>query len=247
MEPKFHLDKFTPFEESFYVDSDCLAVTNLSAFFDLFHGQSFGIPGWRYLTREDRDAAVNLPLVLDHFGLKNLPKFNGGCYYLRRCEETTAFFKTARELLADAGKLKIGFYPGGGFSDEPLFALALALHGLKLTSTGIIGAWTPISSRGPVHLDILAGKCRFWKEGVILHPDIIHFPAGYRECYAYPREVWKLKQHFGKAIPPASHRAQTLATAIAWRAKRELRVIAKGILRPTKRVRMTDAAAAGNS
>jgi hypothetical protein len=201
VEPKFHLDRFSPFEESFYIDTDCLVLNDLSAFFDMFKGEYFGIPGWRYLSREDRDGNVDVSFVLEHFGIEALPKFNGGCYYLRVCPETTAFFDTARKLLAEAESLRIGFYPGGGFADEPLFALALALHQSRLTPTGTQGAWTPLNSRGPIHLDVLAGKCHFWKEGVTVHPDIIHFPGGYRKCYAYSREVWRLKSHFGKAIP----------------------------------------------
>jgi hypothetical protein len=235
MEPKFHLDRFSPFDESFYTDSDCLVLNDLGAFFDVFKGHYFGIPGWRYLSRDDSDAAVDVPFVLDHFGIEALPKFNGGCYYFRRCAEATAFFDTARKLLADAETLRIGFYPGGGFSDEPLFALALALHGLRLTPTGTRGAWTPLNSRGPIHLDVLAGTCHFWKEGVVVHPDIVHFPAGYRECYAYPREVWKLKRQFGSTVPPFAERANTFVKSMAWRMMLEAKNQAKRVLRPSER------------
>jgi hypothetical protein len=114
------------------------------------------------------------------------------------------------------------------------------LHGLRLTPTGLRGPWTPISSRGPIHFDVLGGKCHFWKEGVTVWPDIIHFPAGYRECYAYPREVWKLKRHFGKPIPPIGERVMTFAKAMAWRVKREARDRARRILRPSENVRMQD-------
>lgn len=231
MEPKFHLDRFAPFEESLYVDADCLAVTDLNKLFDLFRGQYFGIPGWRYLTRTDQDPNVDVAQVLDHFGLSSLAKFNGGCYFFRRSPETTAFFSTARDLFSKAKSLKIGSYSGGGFSDEPLFALALGIHGLSLTPTGTGGPWTPIDSRGRIHLDILEGRSHFCKEGLEVFPDIIHFPFGYRECWAYRREVWKLKKHFGKPLPPFHVRAKAFATALLWAVKMGLKNRVKDILR----------------
>jgi len=247
VEPKLHLDRISPFDESLFIDSDCLAVTNLSALFALFKNQYFAIPGWRYLSRDDRDGNIDVPFVLDHFGIPDLPKFNGGCYYFRRCTETTAFFDTVRQLLADAENLRVGSYPGGGFPDEPLFALALALHGLRLTPTGTIGPWTPIDSRGPIHLDVLRGTCHFRKQGVRVYPDIIHFPDGYRECYAYPREVWKLKKHFGKAIPPLGERAKIFMGAMAWRVERDARDCAKRILRSRDYVPMPEPSEAADN
>jgi hypothetical protein len=235
MEPKFHLDRFTPFEESFYIDTDCLVLNNLDAMWAAFQGQYFGIPGWRYLTASDVDQAVDVPFVLDRYQLTSLPKFNGGCYYFRSGEETTRFFDTARDLFTRAAELRIGFFRDGGFSDEPLFALALALHGLKLTSLGVRGPWTPLQSRGAIHLDVFAQECSFLKEGITVYPDLVHFPGGYRECYAYHREVWKLQRHFGRPTPPLIARSSTQATGILWSARRGTRNYAKAILRPRER------------
>lgn len=223
MEPKFYLDRFSPFDENLYIDTDCLVVNDLARFWDYFAGQYFAIPGWRYLSKQDRDAAVDVGFVLDKFGLDRLAKFNGGCYYYRKSSETTAFFNTARQLLADAGSLKIGDYWGGGFSDEPLFSLALGIHGLEMTNTGTSGFWTPIGSRGPIRLDLFKQKCQFRKEGRMVYPDIVHFPAGYRESYVYHREVWRLKRHFGKSRPGVVRRTRTTVTGLAMMSYRDIR------------------------
>ncbi len=238
MEPKFYLDRFSPFDESLYIDTDCLVVNDLSALWARFSGQYFAIPGWRYLLRGDRDLAVDVPFVLDHFGIDTLPKFNGGCYYLRRGSETTAFFDTARCLFANAKELRIGYFREGGFSDEPLFALALALHGLHLTSTGTFGPWTPLNSTGPIHLDVFKKQCSFRKEGVTVYPDIVHFPGDYRACYAYHREVWRLKRHFGYPTQPLRQRAKTFIKGASWDLTRRIRDKATSILRPAENVKM---------
>lgn len=238
MEPKFHLDRLTPFDEALYVDADCLVLNDLTAFFEMFQGQYFAIPGWRYLSPQDSDGAVDVPFVLEHFGIDALAKFNGGCYYLRRGPQLTAFFDTARRLFANAESLRIGDYREGGFSDEPLFAIALALHGLRLTPTGTAGAWTPLDTRGRIELDVAAGRCSFCKQGTMVYPDIVHFPGGYRECYAYHREVWRLKKYFGYATPAFHERARTFIRAMAWAASRQLRDQVRYILRPQENIKM---------
>jgi hypothetical protein len=231
MVPKFHLDRLSPFQETLYVDSDCLALTNLDAFWVAFQGQSFGVPGWRSLKQGDTDPYVDVSFVLRHFSLSELPKFNGGAYYFAKSEATTKFFNTARELLANAKELSIGDFRDGGFSDEPLFALAMAIHNLKLTSMGSGGMWTPINSTGRVRLDAIAGRCSFRKEGRMVTPDIIHFAGEWGKCAAYHREQLRLLTHFGGAPPPAGTRIKAYLQSQLWQVSRTSRDLGKALLK----------------
>lgn len=230
MVPKFYLDRITPFQETIYIDTDCLVVNNLSRLFDTFGKQDVSILGWRYVTAADTMYDVDVPYVLNKFNLTRLPRFNGGCYYFRQSELTTKFFDTARDLLQQADTLRIGTYYGGGITDEPLFALALAICDIPLVSAGIHGMWTPINSRGAIHLDVFKGDCHFIKEGVLVEPDVVHFSAGYREAYCYHREVWRLKRHFGKATPPVSTRFSIWLEGVKWRLNRSTRDTIKDAL-----------------
>jgi hypothetical protein len=232
MYPKFCLDQLSPFDETIYIDTDCLVLNNLDDLFKVFENQYFGVSSFGYLTSKHTATDVDVPFVLNRFHLERLPKFNGGLYYFRRGPEAAALFHTARTLLADAKNLRIGNYKGGGFSDEPLFALAIALHNIELVSAVPRGMFTPLYSRGPIVLDVFGGKCCFRKRGALVNPDVVHFSLGYRECFAYHREVWKLKAHFGKRVPSVRSRFRIWIQGLLWQIKRTLRNQMIDILRP---------------
>jgi len=231
MGPKFYLDRYSPFDESLYVDSDCLALTDLEAFWTTFAGQYFGVPGWRVLRRGDQDPYVDVTYVLDQFGVDELPKFNGGAYYFKRCDETTRFFDTARDLFSRPEELRVGTFRDGGATDEPIFALAMAIHGLKLTSMDAGGMWTPIQSTGPIKLDAIRGTCSFVKEGRRVSPDIIHFAGEYAKCFAYPRECARLKKHFDGGPYLTAALVNAYLKYLPWQISRSSRSFAKKMLK----------------
>jgi hypothetical protein len=198
---KLHLDRFSPFEETIFVDPDCLVLNDLRDLWPVFQDLPVGFLGWRYLTRTDSDTNVDVPFVLEHFKLERLAKFNSGCIYFRSGEATTAFFDLARRLASDATRLRIRQFNGGAVHDEPVFALALELSGMPVVSAGIKGMWTPWGLRGPIRLDVFSGECSFEKQGMVVTPDIVHFPGGFRETYEWHREIWRLQAYFGKPQP----------------------------------------------
>lgn len=203
--PKFYLDRFTPFDETLFIDSDCLLVRSLDPFWEAFENQYYGVPGWRILGRGETDPYLDLPFVLEHLHLAGFSKFNGGTYYLKRSAETTHFFDTVRHLYSRADELRIVNFRHNGPPDEPIFSIAMELHGLRMTSMGDRGMLTPIQSTGPLRLDVLKGRCSFTKEGRSVHPDIIHFAGEYANSFAYVRESAKLKAHFaGESLPLVS-------------------------------------------
>src|SRR5271168_365410 len=42
---KLFLDRYSPYEQTLFIDSDCLALGNLDAFWSAFAGQYFGVQG----------------------------------------------------------------------------------------------------------------------------------------------------------------------------------------------------------
>ncbi len=144
----------------------------------VFEGKYFGVPGWRVLRKGERDPYVDVDFILGRFSLEELPKFNGGIYYFTRSPESARLFETAQELLADYKELRFPEFRNDVPADEAILSVAMALHGLSPTSMGRKGMWTPISSRGPLDLDIVLGTCSFEKEGHIVYPDVVHFEAG---------------------------------------------------------------------
>lgn len=216
---KLHLNLYSPFEETLFIDSDCLVLGNLESFWVAFAGQGFGVPGSKFLQRGSTDPYLDVAFTLDHFGLEKLPKFNGGTYYFNRSGEAASFFATARDLLANWKDLRFAEFRRDGPADEAIVSVAMAIHGLRPTSMGRAGMYTPTSYRGPLLLDVIKGTCSFEKEGEMVSPEVVHFAGEYSFCFAYPRESARLKAHCGgKRSPLLLLRAY--ATSLLWQSTR---------------------------
>ena len=158
---KLSLDRYSPYEETLFIDSDCLVLGNLDAFWSTFAGQSFGVPGFRYLYKGSTDPYMDVDHALQHLKRTKIPKFNGGTYYFNRSAQAAEFFRTARNVLDDWRALRLREFRRDGPGDEAVYALALAIHNLGPTSMGAGGMWTPVGYKGPLLLDALRGTCSF--------------------------------------------------------------------------------------
>ena len=114
---KLHLNFYTPFDETLFIDSDCLVLGNLERFWRAFAGQTFGVPGFEFIARGEADPYLDVDFALDHFELSKLPKFNGGTYYFDNSDRAARFFSTARELLANWKQLRFTEFRRDGPAD----------------------------------------------------------------------------------------------------------------------------------
>jgi hypothetical protein len=196
---KMFLDRYTPFDETLFIDSDSLAARPLDAFWSAFQPVPFGVCGVRLLYPGEHDEYLDVDFILNHFNLTTLPKFNGGIYYFKRSPAATAVFATARDLLSQASELRFSSFRNDGPADEALYSVAMAMHGLTVTDMGTGGMWTPIGSTIPLALDIPNGICTFIKRGRALRPHIFHV-ATFTESRFYLRECSRL-EHLAHGHP----------------------------------------------
>ncbi len=192
---KLYLDQYTPFQQTLFIDSDCLVTGPLDKVFERCSGKVFTVPGHRTLTSTERDECVDVPFVLNRFGLNSLPKFNGGMYYFEKSSLGDKLFNTAKDILARSTELRLRSFRNDGPSDEIIYGLAMALTGNSMTDFGSTGMFTPINSQGKVHLDVVRGKCSFIKEGRKVNPEIVHFCGEWSDSYVYRRERVRLAAH----------------------------------------------------
>lgn len=188
---KMHLDLYSPFEETLFVDSDSLAVRSLDEFWEAFRNYDFGAVGHALVRRGIWDEYLDTDFILNHFNLTEVPKFNGGIYYFKHNEKADTVCNTARELMRDWERLKFKPFRGEGPCDEALYGVAMAIHGISLNNMKEKGMYSPLSVIGSVECDVLGGYCRFNKEGRIVAPSILHF-ATWTERYIYRRECLRL-------------------------------------------------------
>ncbi len=243
---KLYLPQYTPFEETLFIDSDSLVLTNLDSFWKAFEGKYFGVPGWRVLRKGEQDPYVDVDFILKHFALDKLPKFNGGAYYFTRSAAANRFFETVEQVLADYKALRFPDFRNDGPNDEAIFAVAMALHGLSATSMGCTGMWTPISSPGPLQLDAVAGTCRFEKEGRLVLPDVVHFAGGYSSCYAYMRERERLRVHTEGGLTSPLAWIKLYVRGASWDVWRKLRTLLKPFLKADRPPSVSNSAEASD-
>jgi len=190
---KVMLDRYSPYQETLFVDSDCLAVRGLDSFWQAFQSSEFGACGGRTLRSGEVDIYLDVEFFLRHFNLESLAKFNGGIYYFKKSPSALAVFETARDIMFRFENNGFKSFRGDGPCDEAIYSVAMAIHKIGLTDMGIGGMWTPYNAVGPIVVDIVNGVCEFSKQGRALKPDIIHF-ASITEEVKYLRECRKLER-----------------------------------------------------
>jgi hypothetical protein len=224
---KIFLDQYSPYEQTLFIDSDCLVLGNLGAFWSSFARQYFGVPGFRYLHRGSTDPYFDVDHALENLRLTAVPKFNGGTYYFTRSVEAKEFFTTARDILGNWRALRLREFRQDGPADEIVYSLAMAVHHIGPTWMGPGGMWTPVGYKGPLRLDAIRGTCSFEKEGLKLSPEIVHFPGNYTYSLVYARERAKLRAHIEGKKTPMSSLAISAAASVLWQCSRRSSALTK--------------------
>jgi len=186
---KLYLDKYTPFEETLFIDSDCLAVKPLEATVNLCSQYPFAVFGDQVTSGE---WYMDVAAMRKKFDLPSIPMFNGGTYYFKRSEVVTAIYNKARELRENYAKNGFtGFR--NSINEEPVIAVAMAINNVEAVDDKGTGMRTPIGIEGPFKIDVLKQQSRFNKQGEIAEPAIVHFAGHFAVAFHYKREIAKLK------------------------------------------------------
>ena len=124
---KLKLPELTPFEESIFIEADCLAYRDLDGMWDIFKdGPDFGALGV-VLPLEDDELGWIRPEYLGPLKERFKEQFlhQGGVYYMRK-SRLDGFIRTCEDirLHADDFHFKLP-------NEEPIIALACMLHGYR--------------------------------------------------------------------------------------------------------------------
>ncbi|MGZ3945441.1 MAG: hypothetical protein ACXVJB_10890 [Mucilaginibacter sp.] len=186
---KLYLDQYSPFDETLFIDSDCLVVDSLDHTLELCRNHSFAVFGDQITSG---DWYMDVVVMCKQFNLSSIPLFNGGTYYFKKTGITAKIYEQARKMHENYSAL--GFHDfRGSINEEPLIAVAMAVNNVEAVDDKGAGMRTPIGLIGPLEIDVLNRKCAFNKEGVQVQPAIVHFSGSFSIAFHYKREVSKLK------------------------------------------------------
>ncbi len=213
VEQKLHLDRYTPFEETLFIDSDCLVFSHPEKLFKAYRGaDGFGVIAYGELGPKDAHLSIrDLPHFLKVVGIDRLPAFNGGIYYFDRSEKARAVFAEARALFERREEVGLERFKNAGAADEPIFAAAMRRAGVQaLPWDGAATMGTALDCFEDLGgIDVIAGVSSFTKLGHVISPAVIHFNMNAQRSRIYRRECWRLK--LGSGFPLAKPTSGALA------------------------------------
>ena len=199
--------EYSPFDETLFIDSDCLVTRDCSEQIEAIRRWDFSPVVNTYLVAGDRDLWLrDVGEAVARVGGANFPKFNGGVYFFRKSETAAKVFAGGEEMLARQEELGILDFDKAGPGEETLLGLAMAQLGITdlYDDEGKLMR-TPLNATGPILLDIFAGECAFEKNGTRVEPAIVHFCG---EWIDHPAYVIACRELAKGARLPALERAR---------------------------------------
>lgn len=205
---KLRLDLITTSEKTLFIDGDCLVYGELDSIFDRFSGQPVSVVGG---TISEGEWFGDVKSVLRKLGLKEMPKFNGGIYYLERGPVCSSVYARARELESQYDELGLVRLRGRP-NDELLMALAMAEFGMKAIPDDGMIMGDLYSYSGIPSLNILRGRTllrnppksssihRDWNPLSKANPLIVHFLGDAHNLPEYRADVLALNL-YKRGIP----------------------------------------------
>ena len=214
--PKLHLDKLAPIGKTLFIDSDCLIYGNIESIFEKFADRDVSVVGG-YISSGEWFG--NVASICKKFDVKQIPKFNGGIYYIEKGGKATQVYTTARELEKQYDA--IGFTRlRGRPNDEVLMALAMEINGQQpIPDDGSILAEF-VNFQSGIKSDLLNGISELYNHPAnpkyqenwrltIARPTVVHFLGHHNQVIPYTKEVKQLKYLFENKWPPNMAKAIT--------------------------------------
>ncbi len=124
---KLCFPEYTPFDETIFLDADCMAYRDLNDFWVYFSEGSF-FSSFGLNQPLDYKHGWFKPQDIGEFGerIKSIPEFIGGIYYVRKDLELINFMNTVHYIHSHYYDYKFRQFTDP--ADETIFALAMAVH-----------------------------------------------------------------------------------------------------------------------
>lgn len=185
---KLCLDSYLPYDETIFIDADCLAFANLNVLFDYFQeADDFSCFG-RVLPLGDKTGWFeydNLGELKDR--VSYVVGLHGGIYYMRRGEICARIFRDAKAFIPEYARFRFkGKFSNPG--DEPLIALSMAVNHCRpilFRSEAICCYWEHV---GHMTIDITQGLARVNSQQIV-NTSLIHWGTRYTRELEYKKQV----------------------------------------------------------
>lgn len=127
---KINIMRHSPYDETIFVDSDCIAFGDLNVYWEDFQGIS-DFSAYGKVFCEDSDAAWFKVSETGQYAesLHYSIDLHGGIYYFKRSANTDRIYKTCIDITNNYESFRFKNFKKP--ADEPIIALAMAVNGAK--------------------------------------------------------------------------------------------------------------------
>lgn len=124
---KLRLHEISPFEESMFIDADCILVKNdMDRHWERFSSEGFTIAGDTVTTGDWYGFSIQD--VIRDLGINYMARMNSGVFYFKKGAQTNLFFETTLNLVKTKNKT-LGSYHRNKFqlADEPFIGATIGM------------------------------------------------------------------------------------------------------------------------
>lgn len=192
-EHKVHLDRYSPFAETFFFDSDVLVFRPLSEVLDAWRVHPYTACGI-YVDGGISSFGLDRDKVMRRIRRDRFVQIDGAGHAYFRKPDCTRVFDLAREITRDyrdwAGDIM--------YADEDAVDIAMTLLDLPPMPPGDFFSRYCSARRGTMEMDATRGLCRFVAatDGRVQQPHMMHFAAN-EAAFQYARQLYRLFRKFG--------------------------------------------------
>jgi hypothetical protein len=196
---KVHLDDYSPFAETMFLDSDILVFKPLRPFIERWGSGPYKVCG-QWQTEGVSSFGLDRARVLEKIGKPRLAVIDGAGHGFFRKPGCTAVFDAARRVTADYAAYD--FHGNLRYADEDVMAITLTqLDIAPVIESDYVVARYCSAKVGSLQMDATRGLCRFTaadprEGGRLIEPAFVHF-AAHEAPLAYTRQLMALYRSFG--------------------------------------------------
>lgn len=190
---KVHLDEYTPFDTTFFLDSDVLVFKPLKPYVELWGNPVYSAVGW-YVTGGFSTFGLDRTAVLRKIGHDRLTVIDGSGHACFNKVASKELFDLARTIAANykeyAGEIQ--------FADEDAVSIAMTILQLPPAPYGDFFSRYLSGVPGTIEMDSAHAHCRFiWRDNnQAFEPCMMHFAAN-ESPIPYTRELMRLFRSSG--------------------------------------------------
>lgn len=192
-EQKVNLDRYSPFDETLFFDSDILVFRPVRPFLEKWGAGEYVACG-SYVTEGFSVFGMDRARLKSTLNKDKIVKVEGAGHGFFRKPACLKFFDKAREVTknykAYVGDIK--------YADEDAISITMTMMDLPPTPHLDFFSRHLSAKKGTLEMDATKGLCKFMAVNTSLYfePCMMHFAANEAPIF-YTRQLWKLFKHFG--------------------------------------------------